>query len=210
MFTKLTNLNAANRPTKQSEAIYVRSKHLNKLIDELEGSSYAADSIAVDTITTNTESALTLPAVLKNMEESDSRHLTAADSGKVFFLNSDTGAVTYTLPAPIPGLTFKWVFVDNKTSVTNIATADVTDTTGDMFRGGLLVCAAAAVNTFVEASGDVNTIVLDDDVVNGAAGTGSWVEVICTEDTKWFVHGVINSTTDADGVGSAIFVDTDA
>ena len=136
--------------------------------------------------------------------------LTAADSGKVYFNNSDSGASTFTLPAPAPGLRFKWIWTANKTTATIIKTADVTDSTGDMLRGGLLVCAAAAVNTFVEASGDVNTMTFDDDVVNGAAGIGSWVEAICTEDPTWCVTGVINSTTDADGVGSAIFSDTDA
>lgn len=210
--TKLTQYNEGNKPKLGAvDAIYVRSVHYNKLIDDLQGSKLEANSIAVDTLTAKTSgSALTLPGVVTNVEESASRHLTAEDSGKVFFLNSDTGAVSYVLPAPSPGLKFKWVFTANKTTATSIVTADVTDTTGDMLRGGLLVCAAAAVNTFVEASGDVNTMTFDDDVQNGAAGIGSWVEVICTEDPIWFVHGVINSTTDADGVGSAIFTDTDA
>ena len=135
--------------------------------------------------------------------------LTAADSGKVFFVNADTGATAYTLPAPAAGLHFKWIVTANCDAATSITTADTTDTSGDMFKGGLLICAAAAVNTFVEAGSDVNTITLDDNVVNGACGTGSWLEVICTEDPTWFVTGVINSTTDADGVGSAIFSDTD-
>jgi hypothetical protein len=64
-----------------------------------------------------------------------------------------------------------------------------------MLRGGLLVCAAAAINTFVEA--------------NAGGGIGSWVEIICAEDAVWYVTGVINSTTDADGVGSALFTDAD-
>lgn len=131
--------------------------------------------------------------------------LTAADSGKVFFVNADTGATAYTLPAPAAGLHFKWIVTANCDNATTIATADLTDTSGDMYKGGLLVCAAAAVNTFVEAGANVNTITLDDNVVNGACGAGSWLEVICNEDPTWFVTGVINSTTDADGVGSAIF-----
>jgi hypothetical protein len=136
--------------------------------------------------------------------------LTAADSGKVFFVNADTVATAYTLPAPAAGLHFKWIVTANCDNATTITTADTADTSGDMFKGGLLVSAAAAVNTFVEAGSDVNRITLDDNVVNGACGTGSWLEVICTEDPTWFVTGVINSTTDADGVGSAIFSDVDA
>ena len=144
-----------------------------------------------------------------SVTEISTKILTAADSGKTFFVNSDSGAATYTLPAPQVGLKFKWIVTANCTTATVIKTADTTDTTGDMLRGGLLVCAAAAVNTFVEAASDVNTLTLDDDVTNGACGIGSWVEIICTEDPTWFVTGVINSTTDADGVGSAIFSDTD-
>lgn len=34
--------------------------------------------------------------------------------------------------------------------------------------------------------------------------------IIGTKAKTWFVTGVVNSTTDADGVGSAIFSDVDA
>ena len=135
--------------------------------------------------------------------------LTAADSGKVFFINADTGATAYTLPAPVKGLHFKWIVTANCDNATTITTADTTDTSGDMFKGGLLVCSAAAVNTFVEAGADVNRITLDDNVANVGCGAGSWLEVICNEDPTWFVTGVINGNTDVDGVGSGIFSDVD-
>lgn len=135
--------------------------------------------------------------------------LTAADSGKVFFLNSDSGATTYTLPAPVAGLHFKWIVTANKTTATIIKTADTTDTTGDMLRGALYQLANDNDSTVLEASGDVNTLTLDDDAANGACGIGSWVEVICTEDPTWFVTGVINGTTAGTGTGAALFSDTD-
>lgn len=136
--------------------------------------------------------------------------LTAADSGKVFFINSDSGATTYTLPAPVAGLHFKWIFTGNNDSATIIKTADTTDTTGDMFRGGLLLVSTDNDVTFVEASAtDCNTLTLDDNLANAACGYGSWVEVICTEDPTWFIHGVINGNTDTDGTGAAMFSDTD-
>ncbi len=65
--------------------------------------------------------------------------LTAAMSGKVFFINSDSGATTYTLPAPAAGLHFKWIWTNNNTDATIIKTADTTDTTGDMLRGCLFL-----------------------------------------------------------------------
>lgn len=128
--------------------------------------------------------------------------LTAADSGKVFFINGDTGATDYTLPATVAGLTFKWVWTANCNNAITITTADKTDTTGDMFLGGLLISSAAAVNNFLESAADNNTITVDDNAANTAGGPGTWIEVICTEDAAWFVHGVVNSTSDNDSTGS--------
>jgi hypothetical protein len=132
--------------------------------------------------------------------------LTATDSGKTFFINADSGAATYTLPAPQTGLKFKWIVTANCDSATIIQTADLTDTTGDLFAGGLLVCSAAAINTFVEANGTThNTLTLDDNVANAGQGVGSWIEIVCTEDPTWFITGVLNGNTDIDGVGSSLF-----
>ena len=158
-------------------------------------------------------STLTVDSLITkaNIEEiSTTVVLTASDSGKTFFVNADSGVSAYTLPAPVAGLKYKWIVTANCDTATTITTADTTDTTGDMLRGGLLVCSAAAVNTFAEASGDVNKITLDDNVANNGQGIGSWLEIICTEDPTWFVTGVINSTTSANGVGSNIFSDVDA
>ena len=135
--------------------------------------------------------------------------LTAAMSGKVFFINSDSGATTYTLPAPAAGLHYKWIVTANMTDPIIIKTADTTDTTGDMLRGALYQLANDNDSTVVEASGDVNTLTLDDNAANGACGIGSWVEVICTEDPVWFVTGVINGTTGGTGTGAGLFSDAD-
>lgn len=135
--------------------------------------------------------------------------LTAADSGKVFFINADSGATTYTLPAPVAGLHFKWIITANNDSATIIKTADTTDTTGDMLRGCLFLHSTDNDTTVVEAASDVNTLTLDDNLANSTCGIGSWVEVICTEDPTWFVTGMINGTTDTDGTGAALFSDTD-
>jgi len=135
--------------------------------------------------------------------------LTAADSGKTFYIKA-VGAATYTLPAPAAGLYFKWLWTVDNTDAVIIKTADIADTTGDIFLGGLLVCAATAVNTFVEtATADTNTITMEDDAAKCGGGIGSWIEVICTEDPIWFVHGVVNSNTDADNVGVGLFTDAD-
>lgn len=145
---------------------------------------------------------------LTSVTEATTTILTAADSGKTFWIDDSTAVATYTLPAPEVGLKFKWIWTANCNNAITIKTADITDTTGDMLRGGLLICAAANLNTFLEASGDVNTLIIDDNDADNAGGIGSWVEVICTEDPIWFISGVLNSTTDADSVG-AHFTDAD-
>lgn len=135
--------------------------------------------------------------------------LTAAMSGKVFFINSDSGATTYTLPAPSAGLHYKWIWTSNNNDATIIQTADTTDTTGDMLRGCLFLHSTDNDVTVCEAASDVNTLTLDDNLANAACGYGSWVEIICTEDPVWFVTGMINGNTDTDGTGSAMFSDVD-
>ena len=90
-----------------------------------------------------------------------------------------------------------------------IQTADTTDTTGDMFVGGLLFCAAAAVNTIAQLAADKNKLTFDDDVANSGGGPGTWCEVTCIADAKWFVRGIVEGDSDADGVGSAIGSDVD-
>lgn len=135
--------------------------------------------------------------------------LDATMSGKVFFINADSGATTYTLPAPVKGLHYKWIVTANNTDATIITTADHTDTTGDMLRGCLFQLAADNDATVLEAASDVNTLTLDDNLANCACGIGSWVEIICTEDPTWFVTGVINGTTGGTGTGAALFSDID-
>lgn len=100
--------------------------------------------------------------------------ITAAESGKTFFLNHATGFAS-TLPAPAAGLRFKFVVTTiptsgNDTVVTN-AGADV-----------------------IEGMADVNsTLVLaaNEDSINIVASTalvGDWVEVV-SDGTSWFVTG---------------------
>ena len=106
-------------------------------------------------------------------------------------------------------ITFKFFWTADCANPITITTADTTDTTGDMFLGGVLYCAAANLLTFVETAADNNKMTFDDDVANSAGGAGSWIEFTCTEDPTWFVRGVLNATTDSDGTGTAIFSDVD-
>jgi hypothetical protein len=130
--------------------------------------------------------------------------LTTADSGKVFFVNGDTAAATYTLPTAAAGLYFKWVWTADCDSAIVITTSDHTDGTGEMIVGGILFCAAAAVNTFVEAGANANTITLDNNVNETRGGAGSWIELVATEAKTWHLSGILNGNVDATDVGSSV------
>jgi hypothetical protein len=142
----------------------------------------------------------------KVMEEAVTHVLSAEHSGTVFFINADTAAATYALPAAAAGLHFKWIWAGNNTNAMIIETSDHTDgATGEHFYGGVLVNHIAAINIFIEAGANENTMTFDDNVDNCAGGAGSWVEVYATEAKSWVVTGVLNGNTDSNGNGTAIF-----
>lgn len=217
----MTALRKVKKMNSQTDADYrpVLAAEFNDLVDKVNALSSDDNTMTVNTINeATTASGVTIDGVLikdntitalkDSVTAAASVTLSAADSGKVFFIG-DSGAVDYILPDAAAGLKYKFVVIADETDATTITTSDTTDTTGEGFDGGLLVCAAAAVNTFVETGADTNKITLDDNVVNGACGKGSWLEIIGIKANTWFVTGVINSTTDTDGVGSAIFSDVD-
>jgi len=217
---RITSTNINDGAGSVDDVTIVRGIHYNELKTDFDAHITADGVSKFDTIGEYTSgSGVTIDGVLikdnslsatyEALTEATTTVLVAADSNKVFFVDDATSAASYTLPAPVAGLRFKFIWVANCANPISIVTADTTDTTGDMLRGGILVCAAAAINTFVEAASDINTATFDDNVENGAAGIGSWIEIICAEDAVWYITGVINSTTDADGVGSAIFTDAD-
>lgn len=100
--------------------------------------------------------------------------ITAAESGKTFFLNSATGFDS-SLPAAAAGLRFKFVVTTIPTSGNCTVTSDNDD-------------------NIIEGMADVNsTLVLaaNEDSINFVASTcliGDWVEVI-SNGTSWFVTG---------------------
>jgi hypothetical protein len=112
--------------------------------------------------------------------------ITTAESGKVFFLNSATGAAQ-TLPtvsASTVGLKYKFIISTVPTS------------------GNMTVVTAAADNGSFEGVVDVNSAQVDGGsniTINFVASTcviGDWVEVM-TDGTYWFVTG---ASTAAGGI----------
>ena len=161
-------------------------------------------TLSVDAIGEYTSGAgVSIAGRLPSVTEVATTVLTSADSGKVFFINSDSGAADYTLPAPKAGLHFKWVVVEDCDTATTITTDN---TTGDDFVGGLYVKGGDNdVSRFPEAAADDCKITLDNNVTHTAQGAGSWIHIYCGEDPDWIVTGVINANWEAAGTGEAIF-----
>lgn len=105
---------------------------------------------------------------------SAAKTLTAADSGKTFWLDAAAGA-TVTLPALKDGLNFKFVVASNfATSNWVIDSAE-----GDNIEGSLVVAGAAVV---AGAEDQIN-------FVNSAETKGDFVQLECNG-SLWFVSGV--------------------
>ena len=140
-----------------------------------------------------------------------SKTLAASDSGTIYHMGTGSAA-DFVLPAASVaniGTTYMFVWSAAETDAITITTADTTDSTGDMFVGGILSCNAAAVNTVAQFSADHCKLTFDDNVANTGGGPGTWVEITCIAKAKWFVRGILEGDSDADGVGSAIASDVD-
>ena len=144
-------------------------------------------------------------------KQAASKTLVAADSGTIFVCGGGSAA-DFVLPAASQeniGVNFKFVWTAAETDAITITTADTTDSTGDMFVGGILSCNAAAVNTIAQFAADHCKLTFDDNVANTGGGPGTWVEIVCVSQSNWFVSGILEGDSDADGVGSAIASDVD-
>tara|TARA_R100000808_G_C2035475_1_gene77393 strand:- start:6 stop:515 length:510 start_codon:yes stop_codon:yes gene_type:complete len=148
------------------------------------------------------------PAGGKRVKDISTRTLDADDSGTIFVVGN-SGASTITLPAcstDLIGVTYKFVWIGAETDAVTINTGDATDSGGDDFVGGVMYHTAAALNTVIQCAGNDSSIVLDDNVADTGGGPGTWIELICVSATQWFVNGVVEGDSDADGDGTAIFV----
>ena len=135
----------------------------------------------------------------------------ASDSNKTFILNT-AAATVITLPADADmeiGWNVKFVMALANNNGVLIKCSDVTDTTGQMFTGGLnyQVVADATADVFqgyATAATDDSQLALDTNLANNMASVGSVVNIMKTAASKFMVSGHIASV-DADGTGAAIF-----
>ena len=108
--------------------------------------------------------------------------LTAADSGKVFFLVQAGTARTATLPALENGLTFKFIVTTAAAGNWSIATAQAADD----FVGSVVTADGNAGDSAADADTAVR-------FVGGTAAVGDQVELEC-DGTDWYIRGSMKVT----------------
>ena len=103
--------------------------------------------------------------------------ITAAESGKTFFLNSGTEFVS-TLPAPAAGLNYTFIVK----AAPSGANYTVETNGGADIIIGMVTCATANDLGQYDANADVVTF------VGGAAIVGDWIKVV-SDGTSWYLSG---------------------
>jgi hypothetical protein len=134
-----------------------------------------------------------------------------SDSNKTFILNT-AAATVITLPADADmeiGWNIKIVQALANDAGTLIKCSDVTDTTGQMFTGGVnyQVIADATADVFqgyAAAAANDSQLALDTNLANNMATVGTNLTIMKTATNKFMVTGHV-ATVDADGTGAAIF-----
>ena len=131
----------------------------------------------------------------------------ASDSGKTFVLNS-TSAMTVTLPADADiseGWNCRFYVKTANDNAYTINCSDMTDSTGQMFEGGIAVASTTAgFGHGVAAASNDSQIVLDTNLDDNQAKAGSFIDIVYVAENRFMVTGHVQSA-DADGTGAAIF-----
>lgn len=116
--------------------------------------------------------------------------ITAAESGKTFFLSSATEFVS-TLPAPAAGLKYRFIVT---AAPSGASYTIVTDAAAQILVGGVHDAGGAAGD--VESTAGATTITF----VDGQAVIGDWAEVI-SDGTNWYARVFVNVATGATFTG---------
>ena len=135
----------------------------------------------------------------------------ASDSNKTFILNT-AAATVITLPADADmeiGWNIKLVMALANNAGTLIKCTDLTNSTGQMFIGGVnyqLIADATAdiFQGYAAAAGDDSQLALDSDLNDNRADVGTNITIMKTAANRFLVTGHV-ATNDADGTGAAIF-----
>lgn len=123
------------------------------------------------------------------------RTLTAANSGSLNLFDSAAG-ITYTLPAPVVGLYYDFLWTVLQTSSAHVVVTDAGTTflqgSVGMFSGEN-VTPSATLGPKQFAGNGTSHIKTTTNATTTGGGIGGWMRFVCTAATLWTVTGVINS-----------------
>lgn len=123
------------------------------------------------------------------------RTLTTAGSSSYNLFDSAAG-ITYTLPAPVVGLTFNFIWTVTQSSSNHVVITDAGTTflVGgcEMFSGTDVTPSATLGPKFFAANG-TNHVKFSSNATTTGTAIGSWLRLVCVSSTLWFVSGAIDS-----------------
>lgn len=123
------------------------------------------------------------------------RTLTAAGSGTTNLFDSAAG-ITYTLPVPVAGQMFRFIWTVLQTSSAHVVVTDAATTfllgAVAMFSGEDVTPSATLGPKMFAANGTTIVKTTTNGTTTGG-GIGSWMEFRAISTTVWFVNGVIKS-----------------
>lgn len=144
----------------------------------------AFNLLAAATGATLTNAVLVTPTVTDATEVVTATNvITAAETGKTFFLNSATEFVS-TLPAPAAGLNFEFIVT---AAPTGASYTIVTASSANIIKGSIVTSATGAADTEVTGGDTIS-------FVDGAAVAGDRV-ILRSDGTNWFCYGICSVAT---------------
>lgn len=164
------------------------------------GNGTVSGTLAVTGASTLTGAITTSAAIIGNRltataSGGTTRTLTAANSGSLNLFDSAAG-ITYTLPAPVVGLYYDFIWTTLQTSSAHVV---VTDAGTTFLQGSVAmlsgenVTPSATLGPKQFAGNGSSHIKTTTNGTTTGGGIGGWMRFVCTAATLWTVTGVINS-----------------
>jgi hypothetical protein len=122
--------------------------------------------------------------------------LTKAQSNSVFLMDVAAGGITYTLPVPVSGLFYTFLWSVGQTSGTNEV---ITDSANTFMLGSVVmfsgekVTPSSTLGPFQFNANGTTHVEMETNGTTLGGGAGSYVEFFGLSATQWYVTGYLNS-----------------
>jgi hypothetical protein len=174
----------------------LKASNLAGMLVDTSGNTTVPGTLAVTGVATFTAAPVFNGGrVLSVLASSGNTTITAATSGSTRLFDSAAG-ITYTLPAPAVGLTYRFVWTVSQSSSNHVIVTDAGTTFigggCSMFSGTDVTPSSTLGPKFFAANGTSHIKFTSNATTTGTA-VGSWLEFVCYDSTHWTAYGVIDS-----------------